>query len=76
MERDEDTRATYIYNMNFEYQLEQLVFVDESSCNRRISPGYAGRAGRVRCVTRKTVFVRGKRYSNVNLLECHLRHYG
>ena len=67
MERDEDVRATYMYNMSLEYQPEQLVFVDESSCDRRISRGY-GRAVRGRRVTRKTVFVRGRRYCNTNCL--------
>ena len=55
-----------MYHMGIEYNAEQLVFVDESACDRRIARGY-GRAVAGRRVTRKTVFVRGKRYSNPNL---------
>ena len=61
MERNEDVRASYLFHMSFQYRPEQLVFVDESSCDRRLSRGY-GRAVRGRRVMRKTVFVRGKRY--------------
>jgi hypothetical protein len=72
MERDEEDRAAYMYHMSSEYTPEQLVFVDESSCDRRIARGY-GRAVAGQRVTRKTVFVRGKRYSNLNLCGFCLR---
>lgn len=58
---DEDDRAVYMYLMCSRYRPEQLVFVDESSCDRRISRGY-GRAVKGQRVTKKTVFVRGKRF--------------
>lgn len=61
MERSEDARAAYRFHMGFEYRAEQLVFVDETSCDRRLSRGY-GRAARGQRVRRKTVFIRGKRY--------------
>jgi hypothetical protein len=60
MERNEDARMAYMYHMNLLYEPEQLVFVDESSCDRRISRGY-GRAPAGRRVARNTVFIRGKR---------------
>jgi hypothetical protein len=60
---DEDARATYMYRMCLRYRPEQLVFVDESSCDRRISRGY-GRAAKGQRATKKTVFVRGKRFYN------------
>ena len=66
MEWNEDIRAAYMYNMSFRYWPEQLVFVDESSCDHWISWGY-GCAPRGHCVMRKTVFVCGKRYSNTRL---------
>lgn len=47
--------------MGFEYHPEQLVFVDESSCDRRLSREY-GRASRGSRVMKKTIFVRGRRY--------------
>ena len=60
MEQNEDVRAVYRFHMAFEYRPEQLVFVDESSCDRRLSREY-GRTLRGHRVTKKTVFVCGKR---------------
>jgi len=60
---DEDARAIYMYLICSRYRPEQLVFVDESSCDRRISRGY-GRAAKGQTVTKKMVFVRGKRFYN------------
>ena len=61
IEQSEDARAAYTFHMSFEYCVEQLVFVDESSCDRWLSRMY-GHAVRGHRVTRKSVFVRGKRY--------------
>ena len=69
MEQSEDARALYRYHMGLEYEPEQLVFVDESACDRRLSRNY-GRAVIGHRVTRKTVFVRGKRYSFQRCFEC------
>ena len=62
-----------MYHMSSEYTPEQLVFVDESACDRRISQGY-GRAAVSHCVIRKTVFVCGKRYSSLIICEFCLHH--
>ncbi|KAJ8090965.1 hypothetical protein PM082_024889 [Marasmius tenuissimus] len=35
-EQDEEHRALYCYHMGRTYFLEQLVFVDESACNRNM----------------------------------------
>ena len=59
MEQSEDARA--VFHMSYEYRPEQLVFVDESSCDRQLSREY-GRAARGRRITRKTIFMRGKRH--------------
>lgn len=57
---NEDACAMYTYVICSKYRPEQLVFVDESSCDHWISREY-GRAVRGHHVTKKTVFVRGKR---------------
>ena len=61
MEQNEDVCAAHQFHMGFEYHPNQLVFVDESSCDRRLSWEYS-RAARGHCVIKKTVFVWGKRY--------------
>jgi hypothetical protein len=73
MEQNEDARAAYMYHMSSEYKPEQLVFVDESACDQRISRGY-GRAAVGHRVIKKTVFVHGKRYSSLILCEFRLHH--
>jgi hypothetical protein len=62
MERNETKRANYIYRMGLNYQPEQLVFVDESSFDRRATyRGYAYALKGQRAL-RKCFFLRGKRY--------------
>ena len=65
---NEDARAIYMYLICSKYRPEQLVFVDESSCDRRISRKY-GCAVRGQRATKKTVFVRGKRFYSSWLLD-------
>ncbi|KAF5373459.1 hypothetical protein D9615_009436 [Tricholomella constricta] len=63
MERNEDKRLHYIYKMGSKYEPNQLVFVDESSFDRRTT--YRGRAWALkgRRAYRKCFYIRGKRYS-------------
>jgi hypothetical protein len=61
IERNPGKRANYIAKIGFSYTAEQLVFVDESSCNRHTtyrSMGYAMKGERA---MRKVFFVRGQR---------------
>ena len=67
IEQNEDVRDAYRFHMSFEYHPEQLVFVDESSCDRRLARQY-GRAMKGRRVTRKTVFFHGRRYLTCYIL--------
>ena len=46
IERSARKRAEFIYKVGLHYTPEQLVFVDESSCDRRTS--YWGRAWAIR----------------------------
>ncbi|KAF7343439.1 hypothetical protein MVEN_01776600 [Mycena venus] len=63
IERSAAKRAKYRYHIGLYYLPHQLVFVDESACDRRTS--YRGRAWAFRGyrAVRKTFFIRGKRYS-------------
>ena len=67
LEMNEDACVIYMYLICSKYRPEQLVFVDESSCDHRISREY-GRAIRGQRATKKTVFVCGKRFYCMQLL--------
>lgn len=60
IERSAKKRAEYIFNVGLNYTPEQLVFVDESSCDRHTS--YRGKAWAIhgQQTVRKAFFVRGK----------------
>ena len=61
MERNEQKRTEFAYRMGLTYQVDQLVFVDESSFDRRaIYHGYAYAPKGYR-VPRKAFFIRGQR---------------
>ncbi len=55
-------RAEYVYTIGMQYTADQLVFVDESACDRRTT--YRGRAWAIegQRAVRKCFFIRGKRY--------------
>jgi hypothetical protein len=62
MEQDEDDRAQYQLIIGSHYEPEQLVFVDESAFDRRITCcpfAWAPIGSRAR---RRDFFIRGKRY--------------
>lgn len=61
VERSEEKRASYTYRIGLLYQPEQLVFVDESACDRRTT--YRGRAWSItgQRAFKKAFFVRGRR---------------
>jgi len=63
IERSVAKRAKYKYTIGLRYRSFQLVFVDESSCDRRTS--YRGKAWAIKGgrAVRKSFFIRGKRYS-------------
>jgi len=63
IERDEDDRLGFEYIVATYFEPEQLVFLDESACDRRTARrpyGWAVCGDRSRC---RDFFVRGKRYS-------------
>jgi len=62
LERSAIKRANYVVKIATNYQSYQLVFVDESSCDRRTT--YRNRAWAIggRRAVRKAFFVRGQRY--------------
>lgn len=61
LERCAEARAAYIIHIGNHYTPEQLVFVDESACDRRTTNrGYAYAIRGHRAI-RKTFFFRGKR---------------
>jgi hypothetical protein len=62
MEQNADKRAAYLYHIGAFYQPEQLVFVDESSCDRRTTYRKKAWAIRGQRAIRKAFFVRGQRY--------------
>jgi hypothetical protein len=62
IERDEDDRARYQLIIGSHYEPEQMVFVDESAFDRRVSRrpfAWAPIGSRAR---RRDFFIRGKRY--------------
>ena len=62
IERDEEDRAQYQFIIGSHYEPEQLVFVDESAFDRRVSRrsfAWAPLGCRAR---RRGFFIRGKRY--------------
>jgi hypothetical protein len=62
MERNADKRTEYLYRIGLLYQPGQLVFVDESSCDRRTTYRNNAWAIRGQRAFRKAFFVRGQRY--------------
>ena len=63
LERSDEQRAMFRYNYGIQYTLQQTVFVDESSFDRRTAiRGHAWVLRGQRAV-RKCFFVRGKRLS-------------
>ncbi|KAF7372167.1 hypothetical protein MVEN_00075800 [Mycena venus] len=70
IERSAAKRAKYRYHIELYYLPHQLVFVDQSACDRRTS--YRGRAWEFRGyrAARKAFFIRGKRILYVNIVEC------
>jgi len=70
LERNEEKWTEYAYRMGMTYLPDQLVFIDESSFDRRASSrtyGYAPKGYRAR---QKSFFIRGKRYGTSY---CHSR---
>lgn len=64
LEWNEDTRCEYLLTVGSEYSAEQLVFVDESACNRittRCRCAWAPAGNRAR---RHDYFIRGKRWAH------------
>jgi DDE superfamily endonuclease len=61
IERNAEKRALFVYHIGIHFTPEQLVFVDESACDRRTA--YRGKAWAFRGqrAVRKAFFVRGKR---------------
>jgi hypothetical protein len=64
LERNEKLRTAYRHTFGTKFKAEQAVFVDESAFDRRTE--IRGRAWALsgKTATRKTFFVRGKRYAN------------
>ena len=70
IERSVQKRAKYIAKIALRYTNDQLVFVDESSADRRTTyRGYAWAIGGRRAV-RKAFFVRGRRYRDFTIPGC------
>ncbi|PPR02227.1 hypothetical protein CVT24_011455 [Panaeolus cyanescens] len=63
LERNEDLRAEYQTNIGENYAAEQLVFVDESACNRNTTKRLFGWAPTGQRSRRHDYFIRGQRYS-------------
>ena len=59
-------RANYVIKIGLNYTPNQLVFVDESACDKRTT--YRGQAWAIRGrrAFRKTFFVRGKRFGTLS----------
>lgn len=62
IERSVELRDEHIERMGTKYTADQLVFVDESSCDRRTSIRNTAWAVRGERAVRKTFFVRGRRF--------------
>ena len=61
LERSETVRIRYRLRMACQYEAEQLVFVDESACDRRTFLRKKAWALEGRQACRKTIFARGRR---------------
>ena len=66
-ERNEDLRADYIRHIA-QYSAEQLGFIDEVSKDERTSARSRGRSKKGTRAVKKSVFVRGRRFSATGLL--------
>jgi len=56
-------RADYIYTIGTEYQVEQLIFLDESAKDERTLSRHYGYSFKNQVVSQKVVFLRGVRYT-------------
>ena len=65
MEQNEDDRAQYQLIIGSHYEAEQLVFVDESAFNRRVSCRPFAWAPIGSWARRRDFFIRGKRYYSI-----------
>jgi hypothetical protein len=61
MERNEAKRADFVFRMGLQYRADQLVFVDESSMDRRAACRDYAYALKGRRALRKCFFMRGTR---------------
>ena len=62
LEQDEDARCEYLLTVGLGFTADQLVFVDESACNRITTRRRCAWAPIGHCARRHDYFVRGKRY--------------
>lgn len=67
IERSTIKRAEFVYTIGMQFSASQLVFVDESACDRRTT--YRGRAWAIQGqrAVRKCFFMRGKQYVFVSI---------
>jgi len=73
IERNETKRTRFLQKINT-YTPEQLVFVDETSCDHRTANRGYGWAKEGERASRRSFCVRGKRYVSLNCnLQCGLR---
>ena len=56
-------RADYIYTIGTEYQVEQLIFLDESAKDERTLSRHYGYSFKNQVAFQKVVFLRGVRYT-------------
>jgi hypothetical protein len=61
LERNEDIRCEYLLTVGLGFSAEQLVFVDESACNRITTRRRCAWSPVGSCARRHNYFVRGKR---------------
>lgn len=61
LEQNEDLRRQYLLTVGLGFSAEQLVFVDESACNRITTRRRCAWAPVGNCARRHDYFVRGKR---------------
>jgi hypothetical protein len=69
IERDEVKRTKYLCEVG-QYRADQLVFVDESSFDKRTTHRNYGWSLRGERATKRCHFIRGRRYSKRHLVEC------